>query len=165
MAPGRNNAKQVDYMKSKTSTWGAYIQAGNLTQLQAYITTSSTIWKTIEYPLLALDLTQDEVKSVTWPALKPALKKMGLHPCTTGIIRQFVHWNFQNHILYSLKNFGHFGCLGEHLKNWTCWQHLNGSNYWNIQVMKMSELFRGTFRLRGITSWYQKLSIVKIYIK
>ena len=87
MAPDGNNAKQVEYMRGKASVWGSHIQAGNLTQIQSYIATSSTIWKTLEYPLLALDLTRDELKTITWPALKPSLKKMGLHPCTAAVIR------------------------------------------------------------------------------
>ena len=87
MAPDGNNAKQVAYMRDKTSIWGSNIRAGNLTQTQTYLATISTIMKTIEYPLVALDLSQEEVNSIIWPALKPALKKMGLHPCTAKVVR------------------------------------------------------------------------------
>ena len=87
MAPDGNNTKQVEYMRGKAAVWGANILAGNLTQTQTYLATVSTIMKTLEYPLVTLDLSQEELRSITWPALKISLKKMGLHPCTSKIVR------------------------------------------------------------------------------
>ncbi len=75
MAPDGNSTKQVEYIRGKTLVWGANIIAGNLTQMQTYLVTISTMMKTIECPLVNLDLSPDEVKSITWPAFKPALKK------------------------------------------------------------------------------------------
>ena len=63
MAPNGNNARQVHYMRGKTTEWVNNIRRGNLTQTQTYIATVSTIWKTVEYPLTALDLTVNEIKS------------------------------------------------------------------------------------------------------
>jgi hypothetical protein len=88
MAPNGNNARQVNYMKGKTTEWANNIRRGNLTQTQTYIATVSTIWKTVEYPLTALDLTVNEIKSTIWPIHKVALKKMGIHPCISSSIRE-----------------------------------------------------------------------------
>ena len=88
MAPNGNNARQVRYMRGKTTEWANNIRRGNLTQTQTYIATVSTIWKTVEYPLTALDLTVNEIKSTIWPIHKVALKKMGIHPCISSSIRE-----------------------------------------------------------------------------
>ena len=77
----------MKYLKGKTTQWAAHISSGCLTQTDAYLAAISTIWKTIEYPLAALNLSMAELKTITWPVYQAAFKKMGVHHCVSGLIR------------------------------------------------------------------------------
>ena len=79
MALISNDSKQVQYLKEKTSKWGDIIRAGHLSPTEAYLMAITTIWKTIEYPLATLNLSQAELKTITWPVYKASYKKMGVH--------------------------------------------------------------------------------------
>ena len=87
--PIGNNSKQVQYLKEKTSKWADNIKAGHLTPTEAYLAAITTIWKTktIEYPLTTLNLSREELKTITWPVYKAAFKKMGVHQCIAATVR------------------------------------------------------------------------------
>ena len=66
-------------MHSVARDWADKISAGQLDRVSAYIALTTTIWKTLSYPLSATLLTKPECKYIMSPVLKAALPKMGIN--------------------------------------------------------------------------------------
>ena len=74
---GSNNV-QVKHMRKIAETWYDKVRTGHLTRGDAWTALTTTILKTLEYPLLASTLTQKECSYIMAPVLQGGLSKMGV---------------------------------------------------------------------------------------
>lgn len=70
-APDGNMRGQIKKMEE----WAEPMRAGRLQSHEAWILLTTTIWKTLEYPLLALSLTKLECEKLMAPAIKIGLQQ------------------------------------------------------------------------------------------
>ena len=77
LAVDGNNDTQVAEMKKTAEEWYEKVRVGHLTRYDAWMALNSTVLKTLEYPLLALTLTEEECNKIMVPILKGALPKVG----------------------------------------------------------------------------------------
>ena len=87
LAPDGSHTKQIATMKSKAMDWADYIRTGHLSASDTWIALSSTIWRTLEYPLAALMLSDDDLTSIVWPIISVVLPKMGMTRCLPRALR------------------------------------------------------------------------------
>lgn len=66
-------------MKAKSQDWEDTITAGHMDQVNVAIALTTTIWRTLSYPLLATVFTKEECEEIMRPAIRAALPKMGLN--------------------------------------------------------------------------------------
>ena len=69
LAPDGNNDKQVEEMIKKTKYLGELVCTGHLDCHEASTSLTAVALKSIEYPLPALTLTEDECVKIMWPLL------------------------------------------------------------------------------------------------
>ena len=82
LAPDGNNADQVAVLVEKAEQWAELITTGHLEREEAWRALTSTILKSLEYPLTATTLTQQETTKIFAPIRKAALP-------LSGIVRTF----------------------------------------------------------------------------
>ena len=78
MAPDGNTQQQVRELRKKTMNWTQLIAKGNLTKGEVYVALTHTITKRVEYPLSALNLTQNDCKRIMGPIIAVGLPKAGI---------------------------------------------------------------------------------------
>ena len=79
MAPDGNNKGEVAFLRKATQVWGSQVETGHLDRETAWAALTTTIMKTIEYPLLALTLSEDECTHIMAPVLMQGLSKSGIN--------------------------------------------------------------------------------------
>jgi hypothetical protein len=62
-------------MPEASQKWAAQIKASNLRQMDAWLALRSTIWKTLEYPLICTTLTEKQCEQIMRPAMSAGLAK------------------------------------------------------------------------------------------
>lgn len=67
LAPDGNNKDQYECMMKKVQTWAKQINAGHLPGKEAFAAISSTIMKTLEYPIVATTFTREECNRLVKP--------------------------------------------------------------------------------------------------
>jgi Reverse transcriptase (RNA-dependent DNA polymerase) len=77
-SPTGDMSDEVTYLRNKSSKWGDKVLKANLTNQEAWIALSTTIMKTIEYPLAATLMTRKEIHHALSPALNVGLSKSGI---------------------------------------------------------------------------------------
>ena len=97
LSPDGNNKEAVNELRLKSETWRDNIQAGHIERHEAWQAISTTIMKTLQYPLPALTLTEDECKHIMAPVLESGLPK-------SAICR-----NYPRAVLYGPKEEGGMG--------------------------------------------------------
>ena len=73
-----NNVTQIDHMRRVADEWYEKVRVGHLTRFDAWTAFNTTIMKSLEYPLLALTLTDDECTKIMTPVLKAGWPNMGI---------------------------------------------------------------------------------------
>ena len=73
----RNNQKQVEHLRNKTEEFAADIKSSYLSRGDAMLAVKSTIMKTLEYPMAAINLTYDQWEYIMIPLRKSCLPVMG----------------------------------------------------------------------------------------
>jgi len=66
---------QVEAMQAKVAKWVDDIQTKRINATNAWCCLNSTIMKTLEYPLMATTLTEEDPGAIMWPLLQAALPK------------------------------------------------------------------------------------------
>ena len=79
LAPDGNNRTQIKEMKKKTQYLGELVRTGHLDRHEAWTSLTLVALKSIEYPLPALTLSEDECVQIMWPLLRSYLPKSGLN--------------------------------------------------------------------------------------
>ncbi len=78
LAPDGNTLRQQEKMKELAIKWADCIRTGRISRDDAWLSFYSTIWKTLSYPLPALNLTQEECEKIMAPMLYYLLPAMGI---------------------------------------------------------------------------------------
>ena len=78
LAPDGNNQAAVEHLRGKMIEWRDQIRSSHLQKSEAWYALTSTIWKSIEYPLPALTLTYNECNYIMAPAKEGGLSKSGI---------------------------------------------------------------------------------------
>ena len=79
LAPDGNNAQQVKEMTKKTKYFGEMIRTRHLDRNEVWTSLTSVALKSLEYPLPALTLLEDECTKIMWPLLKAYLPRAGIN--------------------------------------------------------------------------------------
>ena len=74
-------------MRLKVEGWADRVRTGHLSRQDAWTCLQTTIMKQIEYPLLALNLTEDDCKEIEKPLIKIGLPTIGM---STSTLRKMV---------------------------------------------------------------------------
>lgn len=78
LAPDGNNRAQMQHMVDVGKTWGQQLRSGHVRRTDSWIALTTTILKTLEYPLLATTLSDKECDAILRPVLRAALPSSGL---------------------------------------------------------------------------------------
>jgi len=78
LAPSGNATDQVKQMRKLTEEWADHLRTGKLKRHEAWLALTTTIWKTLEYPLNALTLSKEECDYIMAPAIKSGLNGAGI---------------------------------------------------------------------------------------
>eukprot|EP00957_Ditylum_brightwellii_P092537 7046939-Ditylum_brightwellii.AAC.1 len=76
--PDGNNANQVQFLREISSSWADQVQTDHIQKEDIWYYYQSTMKRSLEYPLLATTLTEDECRSIKHPALTATLNATGL---------------------------------------------------------------------------------------
>ena len=78
LAPDGNNKKQIEEMRKQSVEWGSKVKTGAICRQDAWRAMNMTIMKTLEYPLVALTLTEKECDYIMAPVLAGGLPRAGI---------------------------------------------------------------------------------------
>ena len=78
IAPDGNTNNLVEHLRTEALLWGAKVSSGHPSPLEAWQALHSNISAKIKYPLPACSLSQQQCKSILYPAIKAALPKAGI---------------------------------------------------------------------------------------
>ena len=78
LAPDGSQKDAIKHLRHKTDTWAAYVRSGHLDRKDAWQALDTTITKSIQYPLAALDLTEKDCKYIMAPVFQARLPKSSL---------------------------------------------------------------------------------------
>ena len=78
LSPDGNNDNTTKVLKKKAEVWRDNIKTGHVDRNNAWLAVETTIMKSLEYPLPALTLTQNQCKEIMKPVLQAALAKSSL---------------------------------------------------------------------------------------
>jgi hypothetical protein len=101
MAPDGNRKQQVSKMMNMARDWVALMREGNLSRSEMWMAVQSTLWRTLIYPLPAINLMKKECEAIMAPIIEYILPALGI--CR----------NFPRSIVFAPKEF--FGLGIQHL--------------------------------------------------
>ena len=78
LAMDGNTETQIEYTRRVADERYDKVRVGHLTRFDAWTAFNTTIMKSLEYPLLALTLTDNECTKIMAPVLKGGLPNMGI---------------------------------------------------------------------------------------
>ena len=78
MAPSGNRSKLLNTLRLKAIAWGRQVRTGNPSPIEAWTALHTNISARLKYPLPACTFSEQECKSIMFPAIKAALPKAGL---------------------------------------------------------------------------------------
>jgi hypothetical protein len=78
LAMDGNNKVQVEELRAKANDFASCIRTGFVTATEAWIALESTIMKTLEYPMLAINLTKRQWDYIMSPVLQYTLNRAGM---------------------------------------------------------------------------------------
>jgi hypothetical protein len=76
--PNGSTGSQAEKMRHMAYTWAAEMRKCNLSKSEAWIALISTLWRSLSYPIPALNLTKDQCEKIMAPALAYVLPAMGI---------------------------------------------------------------------------------------
>ena len=65
-------------MMDKAKKWADAMRSGRISRQEAWLAITSTIWKTLSYPLSATNLTKSQCEQIMSPILKYGLPAIGV---------------------------------------------------------------------------------------
>jgi hypothetical protein len=73
LSPDGNNTAAIEALRLKAEEWSQYLTSGHLNHSDAWLSTESTIIKSLLYPLAALTMTERECNHIMAPVLEAGL--------------------------------------------------------------------------------------------
>jgi hypothetical protein len=86
--PSGNMDQQAEKMEDLTRTWAAQMKTGYLKRPEMWLSLTSTIWMSLEYPLNATTLSKAQCEAIMAPALTVGLNGLGI---CQNLPRKLVH--------------------------------------------------------------------------
>ena len=77
LAPTGDTSWQKEKMRKLSLQWSLDMKQGRLTKNEAWLSLTSTLWRSLDYPLPALNLTKDQCEHIMALAIEYALNAMG----------------------------------------------------------------------------------------
>jgi hypothetical protein len=130
LAPDGNLMKQIEKMKNAAIKWADCMRSGRISHDDAWLSFYSTIWKTLLYPLPALNLNKETYNKIMTPILNYLLPAMGI--CR----------NFPRTLVYSSTKY-----MGLGLKH----PHTIQEILWIKDILKHTHLLTTTGQLHRIS--------------
>lgn len=78
LAPDGSTRQQAKKMKETAIKWLDAMHSGQISRSEAWLAITSTIWKTLTYPLLAIKLSKEQCKEIMEPILTYGLPAIGV---------------------------------------------------------------------------------------
>ena len=78
LAPDGNNDKQIEEMRASNVMWAEKVRTGVIDRRDAWQALTLTVMKKLEYPLIALTLTEKDCIYIMAPILESGLPKAGI---------------------------------------------------------------------------------------
>ncbi len=108
IAPDGNTTKQHQKMQKLAVHWADCMRTGRISKDDAWLSFQSTIWKTLSYPLSALNLSRKECDQIMAPILQYLLPAIGV--CR----------NFPRHLIYTSEQYMGLGVKHPHTTQEIC---------------------------------------------
>jgi len=77
LAPDGNHQAQIKKMITAAQKWADAMRSGSISRLDVHLSLISTIWRTLLYPLPALNLSKEDCEKIMSPILHYCLPAMG----------------------------------------------------------------------------------------
>ena len=115
-----NNRREIEALRAKSEEFADCIRTGFVTKTGAWHALSSTIMKTLEYPMIAINLTKKEWDYIMRPILKHPLPRAGLvrtfpHAICTVLACSYYGFNIM-HPYYKQHYLQLQACLGQTMR-------------------------------------------------
>ena len=112
-----NNKVQIKHMRRVAEEWYEKVRVGHLTRYDAWTALHTTIMKKLDYPLIALTLTEAECNGIMAPVLSGGLSQIGI---CQSMARALVYapTKYQGlgiNKLYTTQGLGHVRALINHI--------------------------------------------------
>jgi hypothetical protein len=78
IAPNGNTNVQCNKMKEKTQLWEDHMRTGSIRKHETWLAHTSTIWRTLCYPLNSTNLTKEQCQQIMAPVINYSLPAMGV---------------------------------------------------------------------------------------
>ncbi len=78
LAPDGNTMRQQQKMKDSVVKWADCMRTGRISREDTWLAFYSTLWKTLTYPLSALNISKEEHEKILAPVLTYLLPAMGV---------------------------------------------------------------------------------------
>jgi hypothetical protein len=78
LAPDGNTLQQEKKMKALAIKWADGMQTGKISPSETWLAITSTIWKTLSYPLPAINLSKRQCENIMAPVLQYGLPALGI---------------------------------------------------------------------------------------
>jgi len=153
LAPNGQQEDQKVYMKNKSTEWGQYIKEGALRNYEAWNALTTTILKSLEYPLAATTFTATELRGILAPALKAGLHASGFgHSFPRAIIYgPYSAQGLGMHNLYHSQSIRHIKDMVDQT-----WRHTPSEKYLTLtlEALKLEVGIEGhLFQLKTKITW------------
>jgi hypothetical protein len=78
LAPDGNTLQQAQKMKALAIKWADGMRTGKISPSETWLAITSNIWKTLSYPLPAINLSKQQCKNIMAPVVKYGLPSLGI---------------------------------------------------------------------------------------
>ena len=153
LAADGNNRTQTMKLRGVAEEWRDKVRTGALTRKDAWIALTSTVMKSLEYPLLATTLTKEDCKYIMAPILEGGLSRAGI---CRNMARALVHGpkkykGLDLHDLYTTQGLLQIQAILNH-----CWRGSDTGillsvsiEYTKLEIGLPGSLFNSDYNLYG----------------
>lgn len=112
-----DNKTHIEHMQRVADEWYEKVRVGHLTRFDAQTAFNSTIMKSLDYPLLALTLTNDDCTRIMAPVLKVGLSNMGIYRAMARslVYAPIKYQGIGIHKLYTAQGLVHIRVVLDHI--------------------------------------------------
>ena len=112
-----SNDVQIKHMRKIAEVWYEKVRVGHLSRYDAWLALNSTVMKTLQYPLLALTLDEDECNKIMSPILMGGLPKLGVTKSMAHalVYAPLKYQGLELHNLYTTLGLSHITGLLNHI--------------------------------------------------